>query len=118
MYSLRISCVAICLGLLTIAGCGETADVSEDTASTDVDSSAVLAAVNEHCPIMGSEVTDDGGRTDWNGQTIGFCCPGCIDEWNALSDEDKTAKLAAAEEGSHDEHDHDSETQEETTEAG
>jgi hypothetical protein len=68
---------------------------------------AIMTAVNGHCPIMGGEVTDEGGRTDFNGKCVGFCCPGCIDEWNELSDEDKETKLtkASSEEGhEHGEH--------------
>ncbi len=45
---------------------------------------------------MGGEVTDDGGSVDWDGKTVGFCCPGCVDDWNDLSDDDKSAKLASA----------------------
>ena len=60
---------------------------------------------------MGGKVTDDGGRVDWNGQTVGFCCPECIPEWNELSDDDKREKLAEAEEAgqedSHAGHSHD-----------
>jgi hypothetical protein len=70
---------------------------------------SVAAASNLICPIMRHEVTEDGGRVDYEGQTIGFCCPGCINKWNALSAEEKAAKLAANEgDGAHsDHHDHD-----------
>lgn len=88
------------LGLL--AGCtqGTSAPSSE----------AAAATVNTHCPIMGGEVTPEGGTTQWNGQTIGFCCDGCEPKWDALSDEAKGEKLAAAEhadESAHDHGDHD-----------
>ena len=82
--------------------------VDNDTASTTV------AASNAHCPIMGGEVTDDGGRFDWNDKTIGFCCPGCIEKFEALSDEEKAAALAKADaehkghdQGAHDHGNHD-----------
>ena len=71
---------------------------------------AVVAASNTNCPIMGHEVSDDGGRTEFNGQTIGFCCPGCIDKWNELSDEDKAEKLSAADSESDDHDNHESHT--------
>jgi hypothetical protein len=32
---------------------------------------------------------------EFKGQKIGFCCAPCIPKWEALSDEDKAAKLAA-----------------------
>ena len=69
-------------------------------------SETAATAVNAHCPIMGHEVADDGGSTTWNGQTIAFCCEGCLPEWNELSDEDKANKLAAAAEKSHDHGEH------------
>ncbi len=50
--------------------------------------------VNTHCPIMGHEVTDDGGRTGYKEGTVGFCCPGCIDTFNALDDAAKDKALA------------------------
>lgn len=55
---------------------------------------------------MGGEVTDDGGRVDFNGQTVGFCCPGCIEQWNALPDHEKEAKLAASDNPATDMDDH------------
>lgn len=70
-----------------------------------VESTASAEPVNDHCPIMGGDVTAEGGTVEWDGKTVGFCCPQCIDKWTALSDEEKTDALAhAGEEDS--EHDH------------
>ena len=57
---------------------------------------------------MGSAVTADGGRYDWNGKTVGFCCPECIDAFAEMSDEEKTEALADADgtTDDHGEHDH------------
>ncbi|RCS47680.1 hypothetical protein DTL42_14270 [Bremerella cremea] len=60
---------------------------------------------------MGGEVVADGGRTEWNGTTVGFCCPDCLPKWDALSDEETTEKLASAghdhaDTRPHGEHDH------------
>lgn len=62
---------------------------------------AVAKAINENCPIMGGAVTEEGGTVEWNSQTIGFCCPECIGQFEALSDEEKTTALAKAD-GPHD----------------
>jgi len=51
------------------------------------------AVVNANCPMMGNPVEEDGGTTDWNGQTIGFCCGKCVDKFNALDDAGKQAAL-------------------------
>ena len=72
------------VGAISLAGCAE-----KETAAV------VVAASNTVCPIMGHEVTDDGGRVEFGGKTVGFCCPGCIEKWEALSDEDKAAKLSS-----------------------
>ena len=52
--------------------------------------------VNTVCPIMGGNVTPEGGSTTWNGQMIGFCCDSCIPEWNELAEEQRAEKLANA----------------------
>jgi hypothetical protein len=93
-------------------GCADSqnGDGSAPVGTTDTQADAILTSVNTHCPIMGSEVTDDGGRVEWNGKTVGFCCPQCIDGWNELSEEEKEAKLMAAGKGAEhaeDGHDHD-----------
>lgn len=93
----------------TIALLGLVVGCSQGTSSPSPEANTV-ATVNEHCPIMGGEVTPEGGTTEWKGQTIGFCCDGCEEKWDALSDEEKGEKLAAAdhaEGGSHDHGDHD-----------
>jgi ABC-type nickel/cobalt efflux system permease component RcnA len=95
MTSLQMVTLSIILAL--IAGC---ADGGGATASAG-------AAINTVCPMMGGKV-DGKTNTVWNGQTIGFCCPPCIDAWNELSDEERKAALAEAAEGhgDHSEHDH------------
>lgn len=85
---------ALLLPLAAIVGC---ADGGGATA-------AAGAAVNTVCPCMGGKI-DGKTSVEWNGQTVGFCCPPCIDTWNEMSDEERTKALAEAEEGDHD-HDH------------
>ncbi len=57
---------------------------------------------NANCPMMGKELDTDNVPEDltreFQGQTIGFCCPGCLGPWDKLSDDEKAAKLAPAEE--------------------
>ena len=58
----------------------------------------VARPVNKKCPIMtGSELDKDEVTADLlkehRGQIVGFCCPSCIDAWEALSDEEKDEKL-------------------------
>jgi hypothetical protein len=73
---------------------------------------AATAIANEYCPIMGGEVSEDAPTVEWNGKTVGFCCAGCDEKWEALSEEEKAEKFAAAvakaeDEASQEGHSHD-----------
>jgi hypothetical protein len=55
--------------------------------------------VNVKCPIMQGDidpakVTDATTRV-FNGQKVAFCCAGCPEKWDKLSDKEKQAKLDA-----------------------
>lgn len=67
---------------------------SEDGGESSGTPGLEVNLVNTHCPIMGHEVTDDGGRTEYKGGTVGFCCPGCIDSFNELDGAAKDKALA------------------------
>lgn len=56
---------------------------------------------NTKCPVMLSSVIDPEKVTadlvkDFNGEKVALCCAKCPAKWDALSDEEKAAKLAAA----------------------
>lgn len=92
-----------------LAGCAGDSTVSTDdppaadgtAEGASPDESEAVATDNRMCPIMGHPVTADGGSVAWNGKKIGFCCEGCQPEFEKLSDEEKTAKLAEAAAGAH-----------------
>ena len=92
---------ALLSGVIIVAGCSDTSapDTTQNSSTAEA-----LAAINSHCPIMGNPVKDNGGRTTWNGDTIGFCCPKCIDEWDSLAEEEKQTQLTNA--ANHDDGDH------------
>lgn len=52
---------------------------------------SVNEPVNQLCPILGKPVVEDGGRVEWNGHVIGFCCPPCEEDWNAFAEDKKQA---------------------------
>lgn len=88
--------------MTALVGC--SSDDGGETATPTVE----INLVNTHCPIMGHEVTDDGGRTNYDGGTVGFCCPGCVEKFNALDEVAKVDALATKGKGiSEDAHDHD-----------
>ena len=77
------------IGLFVCALVACTTSESSEPAETTV------ATVNTQCPMMGKPVAAEGGTADYHGQTIGFCCGGCSDDFAALSDVEKVAKLAS-----------------------
>ena len=104
----RLSLLAM---VALLAGCAGDTTVStenqvtpEATGESTPKATETVATDNKNCPIMGHAVTADGGTLAWNGKTIGFCCEGCKPEFEKLSDEDKTAKLAEADKADHSEH--------------
>ncbi len=52
---------------------------------------------NTTCPIMGSRIVPERVTAaltrEYKGQKIAFCCPGCPEKWDALSEQEKQAKL-------------------------
>ena len=76
------------LGLVVLGGCSKEQPVKEQ-----------ISVVNITCPIMGNEIDPEKITADlvreYKGEKVAFCCAGCPDKWDALSDEDKVAKLAA-----------------------
>lgn len=61
---------------------------------------ASVKVVNAQCPIMGTVLAKDKVPADltreYKGQTVGFCCGGCPEAWDKLTDADKAAKLVKA----------------------
>ena len=81
---------------ILVNGC-TSAEPPQQPSDSDPSQVTIPVAVNAKCPIMGGQVTEDGGRISWKDQTIGFCCPECIQEWEALPDDEKSTKLKSEE---------------------
>jgi len=80
--------LALAFFSMAIAGCADGGGAT----------STVTAAENAVCPCMGGEV-DGTTSVEWDGKTIGFCCPPCIDSWNEMTDDERTAALEEAKAG-------------------
>lgn len=90
------------LGLMLAAalmvGCGDAktdskTDAKTGSAATEGDAAA-MAFANTKCPLMGGEVDPEGEYSVWDGKKIGYCCDGCKEKFDELTDEEKEAKLA------------------------
>ena len=53
------------------------------------------AAFNSNCVMRGVPV-DASVTTTFDGQTVGFCCKGCLGKFEKLSDAEKTMKVKSA----------------------
>jgi len=82
---------AISLGLaLTAAALSVSA--CQSTKAAD----ASPGIVNSKCPMAPADPIDPKVTTQYKGQTVGFCCKGCIPDWNSLTDDQKAARLKAS----------------------
>lgn len=56
-----------------------------------------VAFTNTVCPIMGSKINaakvPDSLVREYKGQKVAFCCGGCPDQWDKLTDAERDAKL-------------------------
>jgi hypothetical protein len=76
-----------------IIGCSDTSDTAAPPASVDASEATPVNFANAKCPIMGGKPTAE-LTTDYEGKTIGFCCDGCPEKWETLSDDEKAEKFA------------------------
>lgn len=107
-YFFTFSAIATLL-ITLVVGCQQnTEPTAEPTAESPEPDVTLVTFANERCPIMEGEPTPELTR-QWDGKTIGFCCEGCPEKWDAMSEEEKAAKFAKASSGEgkgHGEHDH------------
>lgn len=75
---------------LFVAGCSQQNDQEQPT------NKKTGSIANKICPMMGGKVDAEGETVQWDGKTVGFCCPDCLPEWNKLSDAEKQKKWDAA----------------------
>ena len=54
-----------------------------------------MGAMNDKCPLTGKEVNKNAPTANYNGKTIGFCCGGCAAKFEAMTDDQKAAKVAS-----------------------
>jgi PBP1b-binding outer membrane lipoprotein LpoB len=75
----------------------DDAKKDEGAKADDADAGTTEFA-NAYCPIMLHAISGKGEVTTWNDQTIGYCCDGCKEKFEKLSDDDKKTALAKADE--------------------
>lgn len=83
------------IALAAILACG-AAGFSSGCSSQPTTNATNMAVVNSHCPIQPDDPINPSVTTTWKGQKVAFCCPGCIDEWDAKTDDQKAAAISKA----------------------
>ncbi|TWT30173.1 hypothetical protein KOR34_47310 [Posidoniimonas corsicana] len=90
---MRACVLALVLGAL-VTGC--SSDTSAPAAGAADGETSEVIVVDGVCPISG-EAVDEAVTVDYQGKTVKFCCKDCLASWEKMTDEEKQAKLAAAE---------------------
>jgi hypothetical protein len=85
----RFAIVLATVGLVcTLTGC---AGNKQDRLATDA------GAANSLCPMKPGCALKAGSPTvQYKGQTVAFCCNGCVSEWAQISDAERDERLAKA----------------------
>lgn len=89
------------ISISLFAGCaGNKACCEAGDAAAQKSTSGQVAVINTMCPVGGDdfgskERPSELARTV-SGQNIGFCCEGCVKQFDKMSEEKKAAVLSAA----------------------
>jgi hypothetical protein len=85
------------VGVMVLSGAGCQGGGTSATPSGPA--ASAIKVVNTRCPMKGlpvDPVTVPDSRTrEYKGRRIGFCCTGCPEAWDKLTDAERDAKLAA-----------------------
>lgn len=84
-------CLAATLGGCKCNKCKECCGECKDQASA-----APAGFLNATCPMSGEALTADSAAVSYKDGKVGFCCQGCADKFEKMSDADKANTLAHA----------------------
>ena len=83
----KLIVLAATLSLVALTGCQGSQTATESAVSPGM--------VNARCPQSGGPLREGCPTSSWDGETIGFCCPGCKANFDRKTDDVKDAQLAA-----------------------
>jgi hypothetical protein len=98
----RVAVPALLVAALFLGACSSDSKKSDSKTPTTTTSPATpaktgsMGIMNSKCPMSGETVDKDDPTMDYKGGKVAFCCKNCEAKFNALSDADKAAKVAAA----------------------
>lgn len=68
----------------------------EDEAACANPKPGTIVTVNQYCAVNNADPVDPSLVREWKGQKIGFCCKGCLPQWDKMTDAEKDAAVARA----------------------
>lgn len=95
---LRLSVLSTGLALGALAGgCKSSDSAMADDEATCKEPKGEVTSVNKMCAVEHDDPVNPAVEAAaYKGQKVGFCCKGCVPKWNAMTDAQKDASLAAA----------------------
>jgi hypothetical protein len=99
----RVAVPALLVAALFLGACKSDSKKEETKAPATPTSTTMppakpgsMGVMNSKCPMSGEAVDKDDPSEAYKDGKIAFCCKNCEAKFNALSDADKAAKVAAA----------------------
>lgn len=87
-FAIAAACV---LGFAAVAGLSGCASSGSQNGTQ---AGASMGFVNARCPMRPDCTNPLSTSTDYKSQNVGFCCAGCVGQWNKLTDEQRDERLA------------------------
>ena len=92
-----ITLVSALAAVVALGAChGNTKTAAEDQSMCKAVKPGTVTSVNYYCVVMLEDPVDPSVMRDYKGQTVGFCCPGCLKKWDAMTDAQKDAAIKVA----------------------
>lgn len=88
-------CTLLAAATLAAAGCEKSSTTNSGTqgGAKTAQTASMGAISNKRCPMVPADPINPKVTTSFKGKTVGFCCPGCIEDWDRLTEDQKQARL-------------------------
>jgi hypothetical protein len=92
-----LTLTAAVLAAMTLSACSssKTAQAEDESMCREVKPGTVTT-VNHYCVVMPEDPVDPQIVREFNGQRVGFCCPGCTRKWDTMTDAQKSKAIRVA----------------------
>lgn len=94
---LSATLASFALAFALTGGCANShsAGETEDAAKCAAPKAGTITTANTMCAVNPNDPVDPSvTAAEWKGQKIGFCCKGCIPQWNKMTAAQKDAAVA------------------------